>query len=223
MAHALTDIITVLYRADSYLVIIHQFTSINWMELNVMILDWLERYKDEGNCDMKVYWMKWSMNVMKLTEWKQSDWTQLKLWKECQRNELWKAGGKSDIREVVKLKSRAVSDWWKWNQRNNELAQADKGDQFQFHSHSFHKTKWNEEGRNESWRNWSRRKWNGSWNHIHLIHWNERQWIMNGLNEVWTAPCGQCKWVAPAFVHSIFIKLTEFNWIWLNWTGATVL
>ena len=31
------DIITVLYRADSYLVIIHQFTSINWMELNVMI------------------------------------------------------------------------------------------------------------------------------------------------------------------------------------------
>ena len=90
-------IITVLYRADSYLVIIHQFTSINWMELNVMILDWLERYKDEGNCDMKVYWMKWSMNVMKLTEWKQSDWTQLKLWKEC-----WNDGGMKDTKWTVK-------------------------------------------------------------------------------------------------------------------------
>ena len=93
-----------------------------------MILDWLERYKDEGNCDMKVYWMKWSMNVMKLTEWKQSDWTQLKLWKECQRNELWKAGGKNDMNAESRTSSRR-----EWSHRNQSI------------SHSFHETKWNEE------------------------------------------------------------------------------
>ena len=73
----INNIITVLYRADSYLVIIHQFTSINWMELNVMILDWLERYKGyEGTewsyCDMKLNeWVNWLQLMNELSECKQ--------------------------------------------------------------------------------------------------------------------------------------------------------
>ena len=145
------SIITVLYRADSYLVIIHQFTSINWMELNVMILDWLERYKDEGNCDMKVYWMKWSMNVMKLTEWKQSDWKQTQL---------------MSVSELKECGRASRHECWKQNEARREAF-------ILFISHSFAETKANWE-----W-NWMRieGRLNGQLQYIQLIEWNQLKLI----------------------------------------------
>ena len=51
------------------------------MELNVMILDWLERYKDEGNewvNGMNINWMeaksRKANDGMKLMEWKEDEW-----------------------------------------------------------------------------------------------------------------------------------------------------
>ena len=85
----------------------------------------------------------------------------------------------------------------------NRSAQADKGDQFQFHSHSFHKTKWNEEGRNESWRNWSRRARES----IHSVSLQ----LKEVKNEWWTAS-GLKGSIQSSFIQLKLIEM-KFDWI----------